>query len=57
VSATVIVAITAVVASTGAVDAIVVESLVGDWGFYVGAENVYFRLLRATIESLSLNLN
>jgi hypothetical protein len=26
------------------VDAIEVESLVGDWGFEVGAENVYFRL-------------
>ena len=38
VSATVIVAITAVAASTGTVDAIEVESLVGDWGFEVGAE-------------------
>ena len=44
VPATVIVAITAVAASTGAVDAIDVESLVGDWGFEVGAEKVYFRL-------------
>ena len=43
--ATVIVAITAVAASTGAVDAIEVESLVGDWGFDVGAEKIYFRLL------------
>jgi len=25
-------------------DAIVVESLVGDWGFEVGAEKIYFRL-------------
>ena len=43
-SATVLVAITAVAASTGAVDATEVESLVGDWGFEVGAEKVYFRL-------------
>ena len=43
VSATVIVAITAVAASTGTVDAIEVEFLVGDWGFEVGAEKVYFR--------------
>ncbi len=43
-SATVIVAITAVAASTGTVDAIEVESLVKDWGFEVGAEKVYFRL-------------
>ncbi len=43
-SATVIVAITAVAASTRAVDAIAVESLVEDWGFEVGAEKVYFRL-------------
>ena len=42
--ATVIVAITAVAASTGAVDVIEVKSLVGDWGFKVGAEKVYFRL-------------
>ena len=42
--ATVDVAITAVAASTKAVDAIEVESLVGDWGFEVGAEKVYFRL-------------
>ncbi len=42
--ATVIVAITAVAASTGAVDAIEVESLVGDWGFEVGAKKIYFRL-------------
>jgi hypothetical protein len=38
------VAITAVAASTKAVDAIEVESLVGDRGFEVGAEKVYFRL-------------
>jgi hypothetical protein len=44
VPATLIVAITAVAASTGAVDAIEVESLVGDWGFEVGAENIYQRL-------------
>ena len=44
VPATVVVAITAVAASTKAVDAIEVESLVGDWGFEVGAEKVYFRL-------------
>ncbi len=43
-STTVIVTITAVAASTGTVDAIEVESLVGDWGFEVGAEKVYFRL-------------
>ncbi len=43
-SATVIVAITAVAASIGAVDAIEVESLVGDWGFEVEAEKVYFSL-------------
>ena len=41
---TVIVAITAVAASTGAVDAIEAESLVGDWGFEVGAEKIYLRL-------------
>ena len=42
--ATVDVTITAVAASTKAVDAIEVESLVGDWGFEVGAEKVYFSL-------------
>ena len=42
--ATVIVAITAVAASTGAVDAIEVESFLGDWGFEGGAEKIYFRL-------------
>ena len=42
---TVIVTITVVAASMGAVDAIEVESLVGDWGFEAGAEKVYFRLL------------
>jgi len=31
-------------ASTGALDVIEVESLVGDWGFEVGAETIYFRL-------------
>jgi predicted dinucleotide-utilizing enzyme len=45
VPATVVVAITADAASTKAVDAIEVESLFGDWGFEVGAEKVYFRLL------------
>jgi hypothetical protein len=52
VPATVIVAITAVAASTGAVDAIEVESLVGDWGFEVGAEKVYFRLSPGDLKSL-----
>jgi hypothetical protein len=52
VPATVIVAITAVAASTGAVDVIEVESLVGDWGFEVGAEKVYFRLSPGDLKSL-----
>ncbi len=43
-SAKVIVAITALLPPPGQY-AIEVESLVGDWGFEVGAEKVYFRLL------------
>jgi hypothetical protein len=34
------------------VDAIEVESLVGDWGFELGAEKVYFRLSPGDLKSL-----